>query len=91
MAVTVGREVLLIGAESAGRTTAHDDAEAYTAHYDVDAYNVDAINRRTLKPLQQGRHSRGAARVGDSLHVVAGAITTGGGNETSSHERLKID
>ena len=82
MAVTVGREVLVIGGESAGRTTAHDE---------VEAYNVNTNLWRALRPLQQGRHSGGAARLDEGVHVVAGATTTGGGNETNSHESLSID
>ncbi|NND89444.1 MAG: hypothetical protein HKN42_01170 [Granulosicoccus sp.] len=82
MAVTVGREVLVIGGESAGRTAAHDE---------VEAYDVDTNYWRALRPLQLGRHSGGAARLDDGVHVVAGASSTGGANETASHESLAID
>ena len=82
MAVTVGREVLVIGGESSGRTAAHNN---------VEAYDVDTDKWRELRPLKQGRHSGGAARLDDGVHVVAGATTKGGSNETASHESLTID
>ena len=82
MAVTVGREVLVIGGESSNRAQAHDA---------VEAYDVDTDNWRALRPLQQGRHSGGVARLDDGIHVVAGNTTRGGGNETASHESLAID
>ena len=82
MTVTVGREVLIIGGESAGRAAAHDA---------VEAYDVDTNNWRVLRPLSQGRHSGGAVRLADGVHVVAGATTIGGANETASHESLTVD
>jgi len=82
MAVTVGQEVLVIGGESGGRTPAHDE---------VEAYDIVTKNWRALKPLQVGRHSGGAVRLDDGVHVVAGATTIGGAKETASHESLSID
>jgi len=82
MAVTVGQEVLVIGGESGGRTPAHDE---------VEAYDIVTKNWRELKPLQVGRHSGGAVRLDDGVHVVAGATTIGGAKETASHESLSID
>ena len=82
MAVTVGSEVLVIGGESSGRSTAHNE---------VEAYNVNTNSWRALSPLQQARHSGAAARLEDGVHVVVGATTIGGANETTSHESLSID
>lgn len=82
MAVTVGREVLVIGGESGNKTAAHDT---------VEAYDVDTRQWRALMPLQQGRHSGGAVRLADGVHVVAGAIAKGGAHESASHESLAID
>lgn len=82
MAVIVGSEVLVIGGESSGRSTAHNE---------VEAYNVNTNSWRALRPLQQARHSGAAARLDDAVHVVVGATTTGGANETTSHESLSID
>ena len=63
MTISVGNEVVVIGGESAGRTAAHDE---------VEAFDVTTFRWRTLQPLQQGRHSGGIARLGNNLHVEQG-------------------
>jgi hypothetical protein len=57
----------------------------------VEAYDVDTDHWRALMPLQLGRHSGGAVRLDNRVHVVAGATTKGGSKETASHESLAID
>jgi len=81
MALSVGTEAIVIGGESG--TTA-------TAHNNVQAYDVNNGTWRLLQPLVVGRHGGGAARVGDTLHVISGNTSRGGGNETRLHEYLQI-
>jgi len=81
MTVSYGDEIIVIGGESnRGRA-------ALSA---VEAYNVKTNKWRKLNSLLTERHSGGAAIVGDAIHVVSGNTTTGGGNETQSHEKLKL-
>lgn len=82
MVVAVANEAIVIGGEIGSSGVALDK---------VQAYNVVSKKWRTLKPLQQGRHSGGAAVLGKAIHVVSGNTTRGGGNETQSHEKLNLD
>jgi len=82
MTVSYGDEVILIGGESSQGTAALKT---------VEAYNVKTNKWRTLSSLRKERHSGGAAIVGNAIHVVSGNTTTGGGNETQSHEKLNLD
>jgi len=82
MTVSYGDEVIVIGGESSQGTAALKT---------VEAYNVRTNKWRTLNSLRQQRHSGGAAIVGNAIHVVSGNTTTGGGNETQSHEKLNLD
>ena len=81
MVVAFGNEAIVIGGET------ERGGPALTT---VEAYNVKSRQWRTLKPLKQSRHSGGAAILGNTLHVVSGNTTQGGGNETQSHEQLKL-
>ncbi len=82
MTVSYGDEVILIGGES---------DSGVPALRTVEAYNVKTDSWRALKSLKTARHSGGAAIVGGAIHVVSGNTTTGGGNETQSHEKLDLD
>ncbi|MEM7259508.1 MAG: kelch repeat-containing protein, partial [Pseudomonadota bacterium] len=82
MTVAVGSEVIVIGGETATPGDAKDD---------VEAYNVQTNQWRSLKPLSVGRHSGAAAVLGDKIHVVSGSERRGGAPESDVHETLKID
>lgn len=81
MTVSVGKEIIVIGGESQGVTTARNN---------VEAYDVTADTWRTLKPLNTGRHSGAAAVVGSQIHVVSGSEKIGGAPESTAHETLAI-
>ncbi len=81
MFATNGRDYLVIGGESNAQYNAHDE---------VEAFNVTNGTWRRLPSLLTGRHSGGAAVLGDGVHVVAGAANRGGGSEISAHERLNL-
>ncbi len=82
MAVSYGEEIIVIGGEA---------SQGVAALKTVEAYNVTTNKWRTLNSLRTARHSGGAAIVGNAIHVVSGNTTTGGGNETQSHEKLNLD
>ena len=82
MTVSYGDEVIVIGGEASQGTAALKT---------VEAYNVKTNQWRSLNSLLTERHSGGAAIVGNAIHVVSGNTTTGGGNETQSHEKLNLD
>ncbi len=82
MVVKYGNEVIVIAGET-------DSGSAALGV--VEAYNTQSNSWRTLKSLNNGRHGGGAGILGNDLHVVSGNLTTGGGNETQSHEKLKLD
>jgi len=82
MTVSYGDEIIVIGGEASQGTAALKT---------VEAYNVNTNKWRTLNSLRTERHSGGAAIVGNAIHVVSGNTTTGGGNETQSHEKLSLD
>lgn len=81
MAVAVGDEVVIIGGESS-RTRSHDD---------VEALNVHTGEWRRLQRLVLGRHASGATISNGAIHIVAGNLTKGLGEETDSHEVLEFD
>jgi len=81
MTVAVGNEVVVIGGESRTRVSAHAD---------VEALNVNTGKWRKLQPLLVGRHSGGAAVLGNEIQVISGNTTRGGGNESISHESLRL-
>lgn len=83
MTVSQGDEVILIGGEISGGVVKALDS--------VQAYNVKTNTWRNLDALELERHSGGAAIVGGAIHVVSGSTTTGGGDETQSHEKLNLD
>lgn len=80
-AMTVGfeDELIVIGGETEGG-----------AHDEVEAFNVQTGTWRNLQSLNLQRHSGGAAVIGSTLHVVAGATNRGGSPETNSHETLDL-
>lgn len=82
MTVSYGEEIIVIGGES---------DRGVPALATVEAYNVNTNKWRSLNSLRTPRHSGGAAIIDGAIHVVSGNTTTGGGNETQSHERLKLD
>ncbi len=82
MAVAVGNEVVVIGGETLGSAQAHND---------VEAFNVATGKWRKLQPMLEGRHSGGAAVLGNKIHVVSGNTTRGGGSETINHETLTLE
>ena len=77
-----GDELLVTGGEVGGLSGALSTTEAY---------NVTTDQWRTLQPMNDGRHSGGAAVVNGVWHVVSGSSTRGGGGEFSSHETLVLD
>lgn len=79
--VAVGNEVIVLGGEAAGQSSAYAVAEAY---------NISTNAWRDLQPMLQGRHSGAAAVLGDRLHVVAGSGGVGGAPELTSHETLLL-
>ncbi len=81
MALSVGTEAIVIGGESDTTSTAHNN---------VQAYDVDSNAWRLLQPLIVGRHGGGAALVGDTLHVISGNTSRGGGDETQLQEFLQL-
>ncbi|OED41726.1 hypothetical protein AB833_09075 [Chromatiales bacterium (ex Bugula neritina AB1)] len=81
MTVAVGSEVIVLGGESIRQRTAHRE---------VEAFDVNTGKWRTLTPLSIARHSGVAVVSGDYIHVVAGAVSIGGRNETNQHEKLKF-
>ncbi len=81
LVVPYGNEAIVIGGEiSTG-------SFALTV---VEAYNVQTKTWRLLKPLNLTRHSGGVAILGDEIHVVSGNTKIGGGSETPTHEKLKL-
>ncbi len=82
MSVAVGDEVIVIGGESKSKVNAHND---------VEALNVKTGKWRKLQPLLVGRHSGGAALLDNKVHVISGNTTRGGGNESTSHETLRLN
>ena len=68
--VGFGAETIVVGGEAAEADDALDVAEAFDA---------DRGTWRALRPLNVGRHSGGAAVLGDRLHVAAGSDVKGGG------------
>lgn len=82
MTVAHGHEVIVIGGESTA---------SKNAHRNVEALDVRTGRWRKLQPLTQGRHSGGAGVISDTIHVVSGNATRGGGREISSHEILLSD
>jgi hypothetical protein len=81
LATASGNEVLVAGGEINTQTTALDTTEAY---------DVMTDSWRTLQPLNEGRHSGGAAVIGTTWHIVAGSNVAGGGGEINSHETLVL-
>ena len=79
--VGVGNEVIVLGGEAAGQSSAFDV---------VEAYNVNTNSWRTLSPMLVGRHSGAAGIIGNRLHMVAGSGGVGGAPELTSHESLLI-
>lgn len=82
LATPSGDEVLVTGGEISTTSVALDVTEAY---------NVKTDSWRSLKSLNQGRHSGGGVAVGTQWHVVAGGTSRGGGDETNSHEVLELN
>lgn len=81
MATAVDDDVLILGGESMAQREGHNE---------VEAYNITTQRWRRLPPLAQGRHGGGLAQIGDSLFLVAGSITRGGGGETELMEVQRI-
>ncbi len=80
--VAHGSEAIVIGGET-------DTGSAALAN--VEAYNVNTNSWRSLNPINTARHSGGAAIISDAIHIVSGNLTTGGGNETTSHEKIDLN
>ena len=76
-----GTELIVVGGEVSGVPEALDAAEAFDAR---------TGRWRSLRPLNVGRHSGGAAVLGDRLHVAAGSDRLGGAN-VSVHESLGVE
>ncbi len=79
--VGFGTEVIVVGGEAAGQSTAFDV---------VEAYDVATDSWRTLQPMLEGRHSGAGAVLGDRLHVMAGSAGVGGAPEIASHESVSL-
>ncbi len=81
MTVAAGNEVIVVGGESAGLTSAHDE---------VEAFDVTTSAWRSLSPLSTGRHSGAAAVLNNKIHVVTGSERKGGSPESTVHETLDL-
>jgi len=81
IAVGIGTEVVVAGGEAMGQNTARDV---------VEAYDLATDSWRTLKPMQEGRHSGAGSVIGNRLHMVAGSGGVGGAPELTSHESLSL-
>lgn len=81
LATASGTEVLVAGGEI------NTSSQALTV---TEAYNVGLNTWRTLQPMNEGRHSGGAAVIGSTWHMIAGSNMKGGGGEINSHETLVI-
>lgn len=82
MTVPYGTEAIVAGGEV---------SENFAAYDIVQAYNVATNQWRTLQAMRTARHSGGAVVLGDAMHVIAGGIRRGGGQETNEHEKLLLN
>lgn len=80
--VVVGNEILVIAGESAKQRVAHNE---------VDAYNVESGQFRSLPPLVQGRHAVGAIYYDKKIYTVAGVGNSGGSPLLSTIEVFSKD
>ncbi len=62
----------------------------FEAHNEVEAYNLTTNEWRSLPTLGQGRHGSAGGVIGNSIHIIAGNLKRGGGQEVTSHEKLTI-
>lgn len=72
--------IVVIGGETPGRQSAHNEVEAYDPKRDAWI---------TLPPLPAGRHGTQPVLVGDAIHVVSGSLAPGWGHEVNDHWMLQ--
>ena len=82
IAADAGDEVIVVGGEIDTTSDALDT---------VEAFNVNTGVWRELQSMPTARHSGGGARLGSTLHVIAGSKSRGGAPETDAHESLLLD
>jgi len=73
--------VIIMGGETDTQVAAHDE---------VEAYDVDGNQWRTLPPLDQGRHGGAGGVIANTLHAITGNLFRGGGQEVPLHETLNL-
>ena len=81
MAVAVADEVLVIGGETAGVSSAQPV---------VESFNVNSGNWSTLSSLNIGSHGGAAVVLSNTIHVVTGSENLGGAPESTRHETLAL-
>jgi len=80
MAVSVGKQLVVIGGESPDSVNAHDS---------VEAFDIGSRSWSSLAPMPTPRHGGAAAVINNTIHVVAGSMQRGGAPETNVHEILR--
>ncbi len=80
--VIADNHLIVIGGESGLIATAHDE---------VEAYDLESDEWRTLAPLARGRHGTQAIVHDDNIYIVAGSGNRGGRPELSSIERFEYN
>lgn len=77
----IGDELLVIGGESNTQTVAHNE---------VEAFNVQFEEWRTLTPLNTGRHGTQAISNNGNVYIQAGSANRGGGPELCAPEQYYL-
>lgn len=79
--MSLGDEIIVIGGESAGQQTAHNDMEAW---------DTKKGEWKTYPSLVRGRHGSGVFLWEKYLYTCSGSGNRGGSPELNSLERLKV-
>jgi len=81
VAVGHGDNVIVAGGEINTANTALDV---------VEAFDLNSETWQSLPPMGVGRHGAGGGIVNARLHMISGASSLGGAQETASHEILQL-
>ncbi len=76
----LGNQVLFMGGESPTQVPAHEH---------VEAFDIKTMKWSSLKPMNQGRHGTGAAKIGKKIFITGGIGKRGGSPELNSTEYYK--
>ncbi|MFK7853742.1 MAG: Kelch repeat-containing protein [Granulosicoccus sp.] len=81
VAVGYGDNVIVAGGEINTANTALDV---------VESFDLNTETWQSLPPMLEGRHGAGGGIVSARFHMISGASSLGGAQETASHEMLQL-